>query len=61
MDFNCFSKIDGCSLRKIGELPFSVSENIKCIGIPGSVESSDEILLVDKTIQEGNQYAVMYV
>ena len=48
MDLTCSSKIDGCSLRRIVELPFQISDNKKCIGIPGSSEFSDEILLVDR-------------
>ena len=41
------SKIDGCSLKRIGELPFKTSAHLKSIGIPNSSESSDQILLVD--------------
>lgn len=41
------SKIDGCSLKRIGEVPFQLSYNLKCIGIPTSTNSSGEILLVD--------------
>ena len=47
MNSNSKSKIDGCSLRRIGELPFNVTGSLKCIGYPGSYESPDQILLVD--------------
>lgn len=47
MNFNLKSKIDGCSLKRIGELPFEISGDFKCIGIPKLSESPEKILLVD--------------
>ena len=44
---NFQSKIDDCSLKRIGEMPFKITANLKCIGVPGSSESSDKILLID--------------
>jgi len=41
------SKIEGCSLKKIGELPFAITPHIKCVGIPSSTKSSGGILLVE--------------
>ena len=63
MNMDLQSKIDGCSLKKVGELPFATSEDMKCIGIPGSSESSDKILLVDrrKGLIEVAMNSFMYV
>ena len=63
MNFDLQSKIDGCSLKRVGELPFATSEDMKCIGIPGSSESSDNILLVDrrKGLIEVAMNSFMYV
>ena len=64
MTFYLPSKIDGCSLKRIGELPFEISPDSKCIGIPTSSESSDKILLVDNTWDDNGsdvKHAVMYV
>jgi len=63
MNMDLQSKIDGCSLKKVGELPFATSEDMKCIGIPGSSESSDNILLVDrrKGLIEVAMNSFMYV
>ena len=42
------SKIDGCSLKRIGDMPINLSYNLKCIGVPGSTKSTDKIVLVDQ-------------
>ena len=58
-NFNMLSKIDGCSLRRIGELPFPTTDNLKCVGIPSSSKSSDKILLYD--YMNGERMSFMYV
>ena len=58
-NLNTLSKIDGCSLRRIGDLPFSTTDALKCIGIPSSSESSDKILLYD--YMNGGRMSFMYV
>ena len=65
MKFHLQSKIDGCSIKRVGELPFEIRRDLKCIGIQTSSESSDKILLVDRTWSDNEQdlknHAVMYV
>ena len=63
MNFNFKSKIDGCSLKRIGVLPFRISDGFKCIGVQAYYESTDKILLVDKSFEDknGTRYSVMYV
>jgi len=41
------SKIDGCSLKRVGELPFVINSNIKCVGFPSANKSSGGILVVE--------------
>ena len=57
------SKIDGCSLKRIGYLgPFESSRNLRCIGIPSSTKSSDKIMLIG--VNGGDRFQVkasMYV
>ena len=60
MIFNKESKIDGCSLKRIGRMPFEVTYNLKCIGIPGSTRSDDRILLIDYDYRSRQQNATMY-
>ena len=59
MGFTFESKIDGCSLRRIGELPFRTNGDLKCIGIPGAFESIDKILLSDT--MNGVKRSFLYV
>ena len=59
LTFNLKSKIDGCSLKKVGHLPFDLSYDIKCVGVPSSKNSSDEILLLD--VEDVLSEAVVYV
>ena len=48
-------------LKKLGEPPFDLGFEVKCIGIPGSKKSSDEILLVEVDVDGDNADAVLYV
>ena len=59
-NFNLKSKIDGCSLKRIGETPFKISEGFKCVGFQTEYESS--VLLVDKSFEDknGTRHSVMY-
>ena len=43
------SKIDGCSLKRIGNLPLDLysKRGLRCIGVPSSMKSSDKILLLN--------------
>ena len=46
--FNFSSKIDGCSLKRIGQPPFEFQFGLRCIGASNSAKSSDEILLLSR-------------
>ena len=45
----------------LGEPPFDLSYEIKCIGIPSSNKSFDEILLLDFDVNAVKGEAAMYV
>ena len=59
--FKPISKIDGCSLKKIGEVPFDVSMGIRCIGVPSLTNSSDQILFVNTDDLKDGMEAFTYV
>ena len=57
---NFKSKIDGCSLKRIGDMPINVSLNLKCIGVPGSSKSTEKIVLVDQHNYD-DDYEIAYM
>merc|ERR1719259_734607 len=60
IDLKIISKIDGCSLKKIGELPFNIDRGVRCIGVPSSAKSSDKIFLLDTDDCRDDSKAAIY-